>query len=142
MTLDEKKMALIRALVVAMERARNAQGPNYVRQNELDKLIVEMERDGNSKRRIRTDGLTEADIRNQVIEYLNHADLAAGRPLLTSLIVGHEMRPPSDFYKVIKERDALKISPKDVEQKESIHRSELDRALTVDWRTVHSAAFL
>ncbi|MDP3250633.1 MAG: hypothetical protein Q8M77_01845 [Hydrogenophaga sp.] len=141
---SDYRKKLIRRLVELAVEAKVG-GRRYIFQNELDALIAKKHEKGLREDRARARGEAGvAKVRNRVIQQLNEMDIAAGRPLLTSLIVdGVKMYPPTNYFAVlaIRDRILLKTRGEDSERLVELHRAELERALEVNWRNVHAEVF-
>lgn len=78
---------------------------------------------------------TNTEVRNAAIADSDAQDVAAGRPLLTSVVVDPvTMLPRKGFFRVLCERDA--VEAKTEEDKARLHTQEYHRALAFPWETV------
>lgn len=78
---------------------------------------------------------SNTETRNAAIADSDAQDVAAGRPLLSSVVLDPAtMLPRRSFFKVLCARDAVEAKTK--EEKGRLHAQEYERALAFPWETV------
>ena len=130
-TLEERKLKVIRQLeTVAHGRYSKVVFGKRVRLNFISymSIVEELPKPGKNQ-------LRNGDIRDLAFSDSNQQDVAAGRPLLTSVAVkGKQELPGEEFFAAICARD--NVTADTYEEKARIHKEEYLRAKEYPWHEV------